>query len=424
MTDFTAPADRSAGLNKAVPVASLQRLALWLLVFVSFIAIIEPSPYEVMFVVTAFVFAVTGIRFSRGAAPLMMLLLLYNLGGVTALIPVIHDRDALTFVIISCYLAVTSVFFAGILADDTAVRLHTIRRAWVGAAVFASIAGILGYADIGGLGELFSRYGTRASGTFKDPNVLGPFLVPPAVMMIQNYLVGEQRRPLLSLALLVTILAGIFLSFSRGAWGTAGAAALMTAGLTFLTTRHSRIRARIITLSLLGIVIFAILIAIALSIDSVRSVFEQRFSLDQSYDVGETGRFGNQMRAISRLLTEPLGFGPLRFRFFYPEDPHNVYVNAFASYGWLGGLSYFALMAATIWIGWSMIWKQTPWQSMAIAFWSATFMTILQGVQIDTDHWRHFYLLIGATWGVAIATARYEAEQRMQQDYLRTITQA
>ncbi len=424
MTDFTAPADRSAGLNKAVPVASLQRLALWLLVFVSFIAIIEPSPYEVMFVVTAFVFAVTGIRFSRGAAPLMMLLLLYNIGGVTALIPVIHDRDALTFVIISCYLAVTSVFFAGILADDTAARLHTIRRAWVGAAVFASIAGILGYADIGGLGELFSRYGTRASGTFKDPNVLGPFLVPPAVMMIQNYLVGEQRRPLLSLALLVTILAGIFLSFSRGAWGTAGAAILMTAGLTFLTTRHPRIRARIITLSLLGIVIFALLIAIALSIDSVRSVFEQRFSLDQSYDVGETGRFGNQMRAISRLLTEPLGFGPLRFRFFYPEDPHNVYVNAFASYGWLGGLSYFALMAATIWIGWSMIWKQTPWQSMAIAFWSATFMTILQGVQIDTDHWRHFYLLIGATWGVAIATARYEAEQRMQQDYLRTITQA
>ena len=424
MTDFTAPADRSAGLNKAVPVASLQRLALWLLVFVSFIAIIEPSPYEVMFVVTAFVFAVTGIRFSRGAAPLMMLLLLYNLGGVTALIPVIHDRDALTFVIISCYLAVTSVFFAGILADDTQARLHTIRRAWVGAAVFASIAGILGYADIGGLGELFSRYGTRASGTFKDPNVLGPFLVPPAVMMIQNYLVGEQRRPLLSLALLVTILAGIFLSFSRGAWGTAAAAVLMTAGLTFLTTRHSRIRARIITLSLLGIVIFAILIAIALSIDSVRSVFEQRFSLDQSYDVGETGRFGNQMRAISRLLTEPLGFGPLRFRFFYPEDPHNVYVNAFASYGWLGGLSYFALMAATIWIGWSMIWKQTPWQSMAIAFWSATFMTILQGVQIDTDHWRHFYLLIGATWGIAIATARYEAQQRMQRDYLRTITQA
>jgi Ni,Fe-hydrogenase I large subunit len=32
------------------------------------------------------------------------------------------------------------------------------------------------------------------------------------------------------------------------------------------------------------------------------------------------------------------------------------------------------------------------------------FVTILQGVQIDTDHWRHFYLMLGLVWGLAAQT--------------------
>ena len=36
--------------------------------------------------------------------------------------------------------------------------------------------------------------------------------------------------------------------------------------------------------------------------------------------------------------------GPLHFQKIFGQDPHNVYINAFASYGWLGGISYFLLM--------------------------------------------------------------------------------
>jgi hypothetical protein len=39
---------------------------------------------------------------------------------------------------------------------------------------------------------------------------------------------------------------------------------------------------------------------------------------------------------------------------------------------------------------------------------------ILQGFQIDTDHWRHFFLMLGAIWGMIIATQVWERTQRMR----------
>ena len=75
-----------------------------------------------------------------------------------------------------------------------------------------------------GLGSVFTLYG-RASGTFKDPNVLGPFLVLPIVFALQHILIG--RIGLMRGLLVMSVpLAALFLTFSRGAWGNlAGSAA-------------------------------------------------------------------------------------------------------------------------------------------------------------------------------------------------------
>ena len=58
-------------------------------------------------------------------------------------------------------------------------------------------------------------------------------------------------------------------------------------------------------------------------------------------------------------------------------------------------------MAATTYVGWTLVFRRTPTQNHAIVLWSVLFVTILQGIQIDTDHWRHFYLLLGLVWGLA-----------------------
>ena len=129
-----------------------------------------------------------------------------------------------------------------------------------------------------------------------------------------------------------------------------------------------------------------------------------RFSLLQSYDVGETGRFGNQLNSIPMLMNLPLGFGPLQYRSVFGSDPHNTFINAFASYGWLGGISYMLLIISTIATGLRSIFTKTPWQYAAICVFCPLATTILQGVQIDTDHWRHFYWLLGMSWGLFAAT--------------------
>ncbi len=215
----------------------------------------------------------------------------------------------------------------------------------------------MGYFDIAGSSDLLTLYG-RAKGTFKDPNVYGTFVVLPFVMLVQGFFTGTHRRPLIAGGALFIIAFGLFLSFSRGAWAVAAAAAMLCALLTFVTSTSNLQRIRMVAIAIAGVALFIAILTVALQFESIRSTFEVRATLDQSYDQGETGRFGNQRRSIPLLLELPNGFGPLQFREYFPEDPHNTFLNAFASYGWLGGLCYLGLIASTLVVGWSLVFAE------------------------------------------------------------------
>lgn len=390
-----------------ISAAALQRRSLWCLVASGCIAFIEPSPYEVFFAVTLLAFLATGLRVSRESMPLLLMLLLYNIGGAFCLLPWLDEPLSVMFVVISFYFAVTTLFFALAMMEDAQARLRAIESAAIVAALVASLAAMLGFFDIGGLGAALTRYdGSRATGMFKDPNVLGPFLVFPSCVLFYRLMSGTAARPVLNLLALGFIAFGELISFSRGAWGDFVAGIILVGVLTFATSRTSALRRRIMGITLAGFGILAVLVLGAFSFDKVRAMFETRASLNQSYDVGENGRFGLQRRSIPLLLEDPNGFGPLKFRAVMGQDPHNVYINAFASYGWLGGISYLCLIAATVFIGWRIVIQRTPLQAHAIPVWAALFPQIVQGLQIDTDHWRHFWLLTGLTWGIAAANAR------------------
>ena len=393
------PPQRAPGHRLAISHAAIKRGMLWLLGASSGFALVEPSPYELVFLLTLFVFAVTGIRFSQKLLPLAVLLLLYNIGGIFSLIPWMESPDSVRFTAVSVYLMITGIFFAAIMAEDATGRMDTLWKGYLFAAWCAGFAALLGYFDIAGLGGIFTLYG-RASGTFKDSNVLGPFLVLPILYVLHRILTG-QTGLVRGLALISIPLFALFLTFSRGAWGNLVASALLMIGLAFLTAPDAARRGRIVLLTLVAFMAAAAALTVALSFENIRDVFETRASLDQSYDQGVTGRFGNQLRSIPLLLDAPNGLGPLRFRWYFPEDPHNVYINAFASYGWLGGVAWLGLMAATCYVGWRLVFQRRPWQQHAVVLWPVLFVTILQGLQIDTDHWRHLYLMLGLVWGLA-----------------------
>lgn len=379
-------------------IGKLQRSVLWLFVFCGCFALIEPSPYEVMFLFTVFIFLITGLRINARIIPLMALLLTFNIGGIFSLIPFMDEPASVRFIAVGIYLMFTSFLFAALMSDDAEARLGTMRRALIASAWLAATAGIIGYFNVGGLGQYLTLYG-RASGTFKDPNVYGPYLVLPIIFVIQAILM--RRISLLGGMMLVSIpMLGIFLSFSRGAWGNLVGATLILFALTFVTATTQAQRMRVLGFSALIVMAAVLGLLVALSFEGIREVFNERASLNQSYDLGVQGRFGNQLRSIGMLLEMPNGMGPLRFRWYFPEDPHNTYINAFASYGWLGGFSYIALVITTMIAGWQTVFRRSALQPYAIAIWSVLFITLLQGFQIDIDHWRHVYLMLGLMWGL------------------------
>jgi O-antigen ligase len=382
----------------SMSIGKLQRAVLWLFVLVGCFAFIEPSPYEIMFLVTVFVFLITGIKINRKIIPLIVILLAFNIGGVFSLIPFMDEPASVRFIAVGIYLMFTSWLFAALMSDDAEGRLRTIRGALIASAWIAAIAGIVGYFNIAGLGEFLTLFG-RASGTFKDPNVYGPYLVLPVMFIIQMVLM-RQMGLAKGLLLMSIPVFGLFLSFSRGAWGNLVGATLMLFALTFITAGTQAQRARVVGFALIIIGAAVAGLLVALSFEAIRDLFFERAALVQHYDGGVQGRFGNQLRSIPMLLEAPNGLGPLRFRWFFPEDPHNTFINAFASYGWLGGFSYIALFVTTMIAGWTVVFRPSPTQPYAIAVWSVLFITLLQGFQIDIDHWRHVYLQLGLIWGL------------------------
>ena len=76
-------------------------------------------------------------------------------------------------------------------------------------------------------------------------------------------------------------------------------------------------------------------------------------------------------------------------------------------------MAWVSLMVATAYVGWRLVFRPGPTQLHAIAIWSVLFVTILQGFQIDSDHWRHLYLMLGLVWGLAaLPPERGASEER------------
>ena len=376
------------------------------MVFCGAIALVEPSPYDFASFFAIGLWFIGGFRVHPLGLLFIGMLFVYNLGGFISLAPHLDEPVPTVFMLQSLYLAVTAVFFVLFFAEDTERRADICLRAFAASTVLAAICGIVGYFDLAHSGAVFSMYG-RASGTFKDPNVLGSYLIMGALTFLQNILLLRSRRMSVDILCLFIVTAGVFLSFSRGSWLAFAGATILTVLLAFATAPTVHLRRRIAVLAGAAGLVALIAVAMLLSFPATRAFFFERAAVTQEYDVGETGRFGNQLRSLPMLLDKINGFGPLRFRLTFGLDPHNSYINAFASYGWLGACAFFLLVGLTVFIGFRLALSRSPYQRVAQIYWPSLLVFLLQGFQIDIDHWRHVYLMLGAVWGLETARVRW-----------------
>src|ERR1700704_4793245 len=217
---YAATAGGSLSSMTAAPgVVALQRALVWLAGASVAIVFIEPSPYELATLAAAVIFLATGLRLRLVFMPLLLLLFLVNIGYSISATPLMDKPEVANWIATSWYMAVTVIFLAMVLSEDTAARLDMLRRGLIVGALIAATAGIAGYFNlVPGGRDLLTLY-DRARGTFKDPNVFGAFLILPALFVLQSVVsdsLGKSLRSTISLAIMAL---AILLAFSRAAWG-------------------------------------------------------------------------------------------------------------------------------------------------------------------------------------------------------------
>ena len=405
----------AAPLTGVTAIAFRERLLLFVIYFTvlaSSIAFVEPSPHDALMGVLAVTCVIAGVRFDRKLAALFLLLLVWNGGGLLSLMNVAGQEKTVQYTATSIYLSIAAVMWACIFAENTLPRLAAMRTAYILTAVLVALAGILGwFSAIPGAHDLFAP-DDRALGAFKDPNVFGPFLIWPALVVLERMLV---RRITFRDVVIIGVLAGgLFLAFSRGAWFHMALSSLVMIVLSFLTARKTSTRMRIVAATGITLFVLASFIIILLSIPAVHDMFDARAHLIQSYDVGQGGRFRLQELALSALLKYPNGMGPFGFASTHANQQHNVYLQAFLVYGWLGGIAYILLLLTTFQVALRSVFVDTPWRPYIITALAAFTGEVAESFIIDSDHWRHFFLLLGIIWGLWAATLRYKRNGHAQ----------
>lgn len=404
MSEVASAADFADGEAYAASAPLPQRLlniVLFVTLLLSSVAFIEPSPHDGLMIVLLAACVAARVPFDRKIIPLMLLLIVWLIGGLFSVIQVLDQKQTLQYMATSAYLALAAIMFACLFCDGNLVRLIILRRGYIIAALIATAAGYIGFFHLFHGSDIFLA-NDRVSATFKDPNVYGPFLIFPLLLLLISLMTRGLR--ILDLAIMTFLFGGLLLSFSRGAWAHFAVSAAVAVLLLFVAAPEPRMRRRILLFSIAALLAMMLFVIALMLIPTVHDLFIERAKVIQPYDVGPGGRFWEQKLALSVILDHPDGIGPFEFFRVYGTQQHDVYMQGFLVYGWVGGVAYFTLVMVTLAIGLRATLIATPWQAYLIAAYAAFVGEAFEGFIVDTDHWRHFFLLLGLTWGLTAAS--------------------
>jgi len=388
-------------------------------VFLSGFVISEPAPYELIMVIQIAIWFLLGLRISRTVAPLLVALLTFNMSGLFSMFVMKDMSEAPMYFAVSTFLALSSVFYAAIIENDHR-RLNLIFRAWVIAAIITSLLGIAGYFNAFPGSHVFTRY-NRAMGAFQDPNVFGPYLVAPLLYLLYRMLTGPISRAPLLIAGMVILAFGIFLSFSRAAWGLLVFTPVLLVIVMLLKERSTAFRFKILAIAGGAALFMMLILGIALQFPQVYDLFMNRAKLVQEYDGARLGRFERHKIGFLMAMERPLGLGPMAFGKIFGEDEHNIWLKTLTTYGWLGAITYQLMIWSTLWFGFRYMLRERPWQPYLMIAWVMIVGHAVIGNVIDTDHWRHFYLLLGIVWGCMALEHRFVRSEAMKKALRSTV---
>jgi O-antigen ligase len=362
---------------------------------------IEPAPSDGVFAIVMAVGLVTG-RFDIGRVPLAVFTLVGSLialnliSAVEALDPAAAGR----YFAITLYVGVVSIWFTGYLRSERRARLVVVALV-VGAVLVAVPSTLALFVPVPGGELLLTVDGLRAQGLFKDPNVFGPFLIPPALFLLEELMrprllrFRTSTKALMFLALVL----GVLFSYSRAAWANL----VIAIGVMLVVMALRRGGGRRAAL-ILVLVTFAAGAAVAtIAVTGSLGFLQERASF-QSYDVQ---RFGAQRTGMELAERYPFGIGPGQFDVVSPVSTHSMYVRVLAEQGVLGLFTVLALVLVTL----VLAARNAVLGRDTYGIGSAALLGIWVGIVVnsfvvDTLHWRHLWVVAAMVWAGAMRPAK------------------
>ncbi len=372
------------------------------------IAVFEPFPGEVFFVLILFFGLVNkkiDFKKLREEPFLIILLLFFIIVNLLGLYNVLEPLWGIRYFTITLYLFVLMLFIFLYLNGK---RYYSILRAYVVSALFSGVVGFLGYIGVSAL-FMYDQY--RIKGLFKDPNVFGPFLVPAFMILMDDL---KSRKILgkygsIYLTSMAFLLFGILFSFSRASWINLIVCILVYFSLNIKKLHLKKLIPILVILSILIVTIWFVIFD-----ESLRTFFTYRSSL-QSYD---SGRFETQRLGLALSMERPFGYGPGQFEFVLLNkmgvlfSSHNLYIRLLVEHGIIG---FMLFMLPLVYILMELLnmhlhridRDQTKY-SLILAILSGI---LINSLVIDTIHWRHFWFFI-ATGLWMIHSYKYKFTER------------
>jgi hypothetical protein len=364
-----------------------------LLFCISALVRIEPAPFDLLAMVLLAIGVIArhlSLDALKGASAFHLAIGIFLALNLLPFVWIDQVGHGLRYTAITVYLIFFAYFVRMYLVSERRMRI-----ALAGYLVAALLSVILVLLDFLGLAppETFVVE-TRAVAYFKDANVYGPFLVLAIVWLVDEAWFPHFWRGWLGLkvALVALLTAGLFLSFSRAAWGHL----VVALGLYLLFNLRSFSLKQIIGLALALIAGAGVILLLVWQLGLLDFLLWRASPL-QSYD---SERFGTQAEGLYLGMTNLFGVGPDMI-----FGVHSLYVKTFAEYGIFG---FLALMTALFGLTGALIRRAVHADSRVYGLSARVTAACMVGVMlnsfvIDTLHWRYFWFVVGLGWVIVAA---------------------
>ena len=361
---------------------------------------IEPAPADLVFaVVIAVAFATAQFHLERVPLSVSLLVATFFALNLVASLEAVDGARAAEYFAITFYLGIFGLWLTAYVCSVPRARLVVLAYI-AGAALSAGLACLALIAPFPGA-EAFVN-GPRAQGLFKDPNVFGPFLVPAALILMEEIVAPRllHARLVSKLAVLSVLTIGVVFSFSRAAWLNLAVGTVVLLAVLALRRGGGRRTMSLLAASLVaGLALFGAVTATS-SIDFL----SQRAGIQQ-YD---TERFSTQASGVELATEHPFGIGPGQFERVSDLSAHSTYVRALAEEGLLGLLVVLGLIVLTLgFAGRNVILGADTYGIGSATLLAAWCGLLANSFFVDTLHWRHLWFVAALIWAGTALRAGY-----------------